>query len=68
MLLVTDNMNEVIKMKYEGICDLVASDDEAKKYFHSLSNDVQQSLMAHGAGVNSLEELKNFADVVQKQG
>ncbi len=55
-------------MRYDGICDLVESNDEAKKYFHSLSNDVQQSLMAHGAGVNSLEELKNFADVVQKQG
>lgn len=54
-------------MRYDGICDLVESDDEAKKYFHSLSNDIQQSLMAHGAGVNTLEELKVFADVVRNQ-
>ena len=54
-------------MRYNGICDLVESDEQAKEYFHSLSNDIQQSLMANGAGVNTLEELKNFAEVVRRK-
>lgn len=54
-------------MRYEGICDLVESDENAKNYFNSLDGDVQKSLMANGAGVNTLEELKNFAEVIREQ-
>ena len=54
-------------MRYDGICDLIESDEHAKNYFHSLDSDMQKSLMAHGAGVNTLEELKRFADVVRTQ-
>lgn len=57
----------VIIMRYDGICDLVDSDEEAREYFNNLTNEVQQSLMAHGAGVNTLEEMKNFAEVIKEQ-
>lgn len=65
-----DNV-EVINMKfdmrYDGICDLIECDENANNYFHSLDSEVQKSLMARGAGVNTLEELKNFAEVVRTQ-
>lgn len=55
------------EMRYDGICDLIECDENASNYFQSLDSDVQKTLMARGAGVNTLDELKNFADVVKTQ-
>lgn len=51
-----------------NINHLLETDAQAKAYFDGLSPDVQNALMAHGNGVNTLEELKNFSKVVQKKG
>ncbi len=55
-------------MRYEDIHSLLQNDSRAQIYFESLSNDVQEGLLAHGAGINTLEELKRFSEVVQKKG
>lgn len=55
-------------MRYEGINDLVKNDADAKSYFHSLAPDLQDALMAHGSGINNLEELKHFAKIVERRG
>lgn len=63
-----DNIFEVKKMKYNGIKDLLTNEISAKEYFNTLSNEVQEALTAHGDGINTLEELKHFAQVIREQG
>lgn len=54
-------------MRYDGVCDLIECDENAYNYFNSLDKNIQESLMAKGAGVNTLEEMKHFADVIKTQ-
>lgn len=55
-------------MRYNGIKDLISGDKSAKEYFDSLSHEIQQALLAHGDGINTIDELKHFADVTSKNG
>lgn len=55
------------EMRYDGVCDLIECDENAQNYFHSLDSDVQKKLMERGAGVNTLEEMKHFAQVIRTQ-
>lgn len=55
-------------MRYNGIKDLISNDKSAKHYFDSLSHEMQEAMLAHGGGINTLEELKHFADVTATQG
>lgn len=55
-------------MRYADITELVSLNQDARAYFESLSNDTQKALLAHGSGINTLEELKNFSLVVKRQG
>lgn len=54
-------------IRYDGVCDLIESDENACSYFNSLDSEVQKSLMARGAGVNTLEEMKHFAEIIRTQ-
>lgn len=55
-------------MRYEDIHDLLENDQQAQAYFDTLSGQTQAALLAHGNGVNTLEELKRFSQVVRDQG
>ena len=55
-------------MRYDNIEALVKGDADANRYFNSLSEDLQEALMAHGEGINNLEELKHFAKIVERRG
>lgn len=54
-------------MRYADIHILLENNGQAQAYFASLSNEVQEALLAHGDGVNTLEELKRFSKVVQEK-
>ena len=60
-------MFEVITMRYADIHTLLENNSQAQAYFASLSSEVQEALLAHGDGVNTLEELKRFSKVVQEK-
>lgn len=59
---------EVILLRCNNINELLKSDEQANKYFHTLSSEVQNGLLAHGDGINNLKELKHFAGIIEKQG
>ena len=56
-------------MRYANIHRLLEQNAAAKEYFMSLSPTAQDTLLAHGNGVNTLEELKRFSEVcAEKSG
>lgn len=55
-------------MRYESVVSLIESDQNAKSYFNSLPDGCRAAVLAHGAGINTLEELKHFASILEKQG
>lgn len=58
----------VIIMRYESVVSLIEKDEAAKEYFSSLSDETRAAVLAHGAGINTLEELKHFTGVLRAQG
>lgn len=52
-------------MEYENISRLISYDAEAKRYFDSLSAELQQKIIDRGSGVNTLDKLKNFKSLVE---
>lgn len=55
-------------MRYENINDLVSSSTEAMDYFNTLPIELQQAVMAHGDGINTMEEFKHFVKILKKKG
>lgn len=55
-------------MRFENLKQLISGDMSARNYFESLEKDVKDALMAHGDGINNLEELKHFEKIIKKRG
>ena len=53
-------------MVFNSTNELLKSNSEAMQFFNSLNADTQRQLLDKYTGVKSVEELKAFADVVQK--
>lgn len=52
-------------MDYENISQLISSNVEATQYFNSLSAEMQQKILDRGTGVNTLDKLKEFKNLVE---
>ena len=48
--------------KYDNLIELINSDNQAKKYFTSLPDYVRQQIFYRSDGVNSLENLMDYAE------
>ena len=55
-------------MDYENISQLISSNVEATQYFISLSAEMQQKILDRGTGVNTLDKLKEFKNLVENNG
>ena len=55
-------MDEVIAMKYSGLKELLAGEPEAKQYFNTLPDYVQDQISTRPWGVSSYESLRNYAE------
>lgn len=55
-------------MDYENISQLISSNVEATQYFNSLSAEIQQKILDRGTGVNTLDKLKEFKNLVENNG
>lgn len=55
-------------MRSSNVTQLLQSDINAREYFDSLSTELKDGLLAHGDGINNLEELKHFADIMKVRG
>lgn len=55
-------------MRFSSIHDLLESDSKAREYFDTLPANLREGLMAHGSGINDLEELEHFADIIRERG
>lgn len=55
-------------MEYENISQLISYNDEARHYFNTLSAPMQQKILDRGTGVNTLDKLKNFQNIVEHNG
>ena len=55
-------------MRYESVVSLINQNSAAKDYFSTLSDKTRAAVLAHGAGINTLEELKHFANILAEQG
>lgn len=55
-------------MDYENISQLISSSVEATQYFNSLSAEMQQKILDRGTGVNTLDKLKEFKNLVENNG
>ena len=55
-------------MKFENLKQLISGDRDARNYFDSLDKDVKDALLAHGDGINNLDELKHFEQIIKKRG
>ena len=55
-------------MRHESVVSLIERDQTAKDYFNTLSDHTRAAVLAHGAGINTLEELKHFANILKEQG
>ena len=55
-------------MKFENLKQLISGDRDARSYYESLSKEVKDALLAHGDGINNLEELKHFEQIIKKRG
>ena len=52
-------------MDCENISQLISSNVEATQYFNSLSAEMQQKILDRGTGVNTLDKLKEFKNLVE---
>lgn len=59
------NIYEVIILKYKNINELLADNSDAAQFFGSLPENVRKKLYERGSGINSLDELKHFANIVK---
>ena len=57
----------MIYMEFNSTNELLKSNAEAMQFFNSLNADTQQQLLDRYTGVKSVNELKTFADVIQKK-
>ncbi len=48
--------------KYDSLDTLLAYDKQAKEYFHSLPDYVQQAVQSRAQGINSFESMCHYAD------
>jgi len=55
-------------MRSSNIHDLLETDANAREYFDTLPANLQDGLIAHGNGINNIEELKHFADIMRVRG
>lgn len=55
-------------IQYANINELLQGDDGATEFFHSLPENIQRALLERGDGINNLDELTHFADIVMKRG
>ena len=55
-------------MDYENISQLISSNVEATQYFNSLSAEMQQKILDRGTGVNTLDKLKEFKNLLENNG
>lgn len=55
-------------MYCENISQLISSNVEATQYFNSLSAEMQQKILDCGTGVNTLDKLKEFKNLVEHNG
>ena len=55
-------------MDCENISQLISSNVEATQYFNSLSAEIQQKILDRGTGVNTLDKLKEFKNLVENNG
>ncbi len=55
-------------MRYESVVSLIEKDETAKTFFNTLSDETRAAVLAHGAGINTLEELKHFTGILRAQG
>ena len=55
-------------MDYENISQLISSNVEATQFFNSLSAEMQQKILDRGTGVNTLDKLKEFKNLVENNG
>lgn len=49
-------------MKYSGLKELLAGEPEAKQYFNTLPDYVQDQISTRPWGVSSYESLRNYAE------
>ncbi len=55
-------------MRYESVVSLIEQNQAAKDYFNTLSDKARAAVLSHGAGINTLEELKHFSNILKDQG
>jgi len=55
-------------MRYSDVHELIEQDHNARAYFNSLPANLRDGLKAHGNGINTLEELRHFADIIRERG
>ena len=55
-------------MDCQKINELILSNVEATQYFNSLSAEMQQKILDRGTGVNTLDKLKEFKNLVENNG
>ena len=55
-------------MDYENISQLISSNVEATQYFNSLSAEKKKKILDRGTGVNTLDKLKEFKNLVENNG
>ena len=55
-------------IQYANINELLQSDSGAVEFFNSLPKGTQKALLERGNGINNLDELTHFADIVNRRG
>ena len=55
-------------MRRKELDHLIESDEIAKDYFYSLPEETQIALLEYGDGVNTVEELKHFSEIIEERG
>lgn len=55
-------------MRSKDINSLLQSNGNARDYFNTLPQNVKDALLAHGDGINTVEELKHFSVIMDKNG
>ncbi len=53
-------------MKYPNLNSLIQSDNQAKQFFYSLPEYVQEQIMQRADSVNSMESLQDYADNITR--
>lgn len=56
----------VFIMEFNSTNELLKSNAEAMQFFNSLNADTQQQILDKYTGVTNIQELKTFAEVIEK--